>query len=69
MFEKGRRIIQIPLKAGFFFMKQSQEIQVLGIKWHDAHFHILLDVINKITDMCPPINKKETQAFLDVLGF
>lgn len=50
-------------------MKQSQEIQVLGMKWHDAHFHILLDVINKITDMCPPINKKETQAFLDVLGF
>ncbi|KFW07740.1 hypothetical protein N327_12114, partial [Fulmarus glacialis] len=74
MFEKGRRIIQILLKAGFA-IKQSkvkgpaQEIQFSGIKWQDGHHHIPMDVINKITAMSPPTNKKETQAFLGVVSF
>ncbi|KFV50865.1 hypothetical protein N328_01767, partial [Gavia stellata] len=74
VFEKGRRIIQILLKAGFA-VKQSkvkgpaQEIQFLGIKWQDGRRHIPMDVINKMTAMSPPTNKKETQAFLGVVGF
>ena len=28
-----------------------------------------MDVINKITAMSPPTNKKETQTFLGVVGF
>ena len=31
--------------------------------------HIPTDVINKITVMSPPANKKETQSFLGVVGF
>ena len=74
VFEKGEQIIQILLQAGFA-IKQStvkgpaQEIQLLGIKWQDGHCHIPADVINKITAMSPPINKKETQSFLGVVGF
>ncbi|KFM01432.1 hypothetical protein AS27_03647, partial [Aptenodytes forsteri] len=74
VFDKGRRIIQILLKAGFA-IKQSkikgpvQEIQFLGIKWQDGHRHIPMDVINRITAMSPPSNKKETQAFLGVMRF
>ncbi|GAB0205249.1 hypothetical protein GRJ2_002990500 [Grus japonensis] len=72
--EKGKKIIQILLKASFA-MKQSkvkgpaQEIQFLGIKWHDGWHQIPMDVINKIAAMSPPTNKKETQAFLGVVGF
>ncbi|KAK4826385.1 hypothetical protein QYF61_008056 [Mycteria americana] len=69
--EKGKKIDQILLKAGFA-IKQSkvegpaQEIQFLGIKWQDGHHQIPMDVINKITAMSPPSSKKETQAFLGV---
>ncbi|TRZ08998.1 hypothetical protein HGM15179_018109, partial [Zosterops borbonicus] len=41
----------------------------LGIKWEDGRRQILTDVINKITAMSPPTNKKETQAFLGAIGF
>ncbi|KAK4816448.1 hypothetical protein QYF61_017176 [Mycteria americana] len=74
VFEKGRIIIQIILKADFA-IKQSkvkgpaQEIQFLGIKWQHGCHQIPVEVINKITAMSPPTNKKETQAFLGVLGF
>ena len=47
----------------------AQEIQFLGIKWQDGRRHIPADVIDKITAMSPPINKKETQSFLGVVGF
>ncbi|KFZ57759.1 hypothetical protein N321_11978, partial [Antrostomus carolinensis] len=74
LFEKGKKIIQIFLKAGFA-IKQSkvkgpaQEIQFLGIKWQDGRHQIPVDVINKITAMSPPTNKKEAQAFLGTVGF
>ncbi|KFM03733.1 hypothetical protein AS27_15648, partial [Aptenodytes forsteri] len=74
VFEKGKEIVQILLKAGFA-IKQSkvkgpvQEIQFLGIKWEDGRRQIPMDVINKITAMSPPTSKKETQAFLGVVGF
>ncbi|KAK4806899.1 hypothetical protein QYF61_012620 [Mycteria americana] len=72
--EKGKKIVQILLKASFA-IKQSkvkgpaQEIQFLGIKWQDGRRQIPMDVINKITAMSPPNSKKETQAFLGVVGF
>ena len=47
----------------------AQEIQLLGNKWQDGHCQIPMDVINKITATSPPTNKKETQAFLGVVGF
>ncbi|KAK4811303.1 hypothetical protein QYF61_023355 [Mycteria americana] len=74
VFEKGKKIVQILLKAGFA-IKQSkvkgpaQEIQFLGIKWQDGCRQIPMDVINKITAMSPPTSKKETQPFLGVVGF
>ncbi|KFW11253.1 hypothetical protein N327_10914, partial [Fulmarus glacialis] len=74
VFEKGERTVQILLRAGFA-IKQSkvkgpaQEIQFLGIKWQDGHRQIPMDVINKITAMSPPTSKKETQAFLGIVGF
>ncbi|KAK4810781.1 hypothetical protein QYF61_008753 [Mycteria americana] len=55
VFEKGKKIVQILLKAGFA-IKQSkvkgpaQEIQFLGIKWQDGRHHIPMDVINKLTN-------------------
>ncbi|KFQ69001.1 hypothetical protein N335_00691, partial [Phaethon lepturus] len=74
VFDKGKRIIQILLKAGFAIRQSkvkgpAQEIQFLGIKWEDGHRQIPIDVINKITTMSPPSRKKETQAFLGVVGF
>ncbi|KAK4826081.1 hypothetical protein QYF61_005040 [Mycteria americana] len=74
VFENGKKIVQILLKASFA-IKQSkvkgpaQEIQFLGIKWQDGCCQILMDVINKITAMSPPISPKETQAFLGAVGF
>ncbi|KAK4810487.1 hypothetical protein QYF61_004267 [Mycteria americana] len=73
-FEKGKKIVQILLKAGFA-IKQSkvkgpaQEIQILGIKWQDGRRQIPMDVINKITAMSPPTSKKETQAVLGLVAF
>ncbi|KAK4829981.1 hypothetical protein QYF61_008112 [Mycteria americana] len=74
VFEKGKKIVQILLKAGFA-IKQSkvkgpaQEIQFLGTEWQDGRRQIPMDVINKITLMFPSSSKKETQAFLGVVGF
>lgn len=39
------------------------------MKWQDGRRQIPTDVINKITAMSPPTNKKETQAFLGAIGF
>ena len=74
VFEKGKRVIQILLKAGFAIKKSkvkgpAQEIQFLGIKWQDGRRHVPMDVVNKIATMSPPANKKETQAFLGLVGF
>ncbi|RMC20150.1 hypothetical protein DUI87_00996 [Hirundo rustica rustica] len=74
VFEKGEKIIQVLLKAGFA-IKQSKvkgparEIQFLGVKWQDGWWQIPTEVINKITAMSPPTGKKETQAFLGAIGF
>ncbi|KAF1526119.1 hypothetical protein FQV20_0005926, partial [Eudyptula albosignata] len=43
--------------------------QFLGLKWQDGRHQIPLNAINKITAMSPPTSKKETQAFLGVVGF
>ncbi|GAB0209528.1 hypothetical protein GRJ2_003418500 [Grus japonensis] len=72
--EKGKNIIQILLQAGFAIKRSkvkgpAQEIQFLGIRWHDGRRQIPMDVINKTAAMSPPTNKKETQAFLGVVGF
>ncbi|GAB0205180.1 hypothetical protein GRJ2_002983600 [Grus japonensis] len=72
--EKGKKIIQILLQAGFAIKRRkvkgpAQEIQFLGIRWHDGRCQIPMDIINKIAAMSPPTNKKETQAFLGVVGF
>ncbi|KAK4833080.1 hypothetical protein QYF61_027742 [Mycteria americana] len=74
VFQKGKKIVQILLKASFAIKQNkvkgpAQEIQVLGIKWQDGHRQIPMDVINKITAMSPPTSKKETQAFLGVVVF
>ncbi|RMB94973.1 hypothetical protein DUI87_28516 [Hirundo rustica rustica] len=74
VFEKGKEIIQILLEAGFAIKKSkvkgpAREIQFLGVKWQDGRRQIPTDVINKITAMSPPINRKETQAFLGAIGF
>ncbi|RMC14805.1 hypothetical protein DUI87_06981 [Hirundo rustica rustica] len=74
VFEKGKKIIQILLEAGFAVKKSkvkgpAHEIQFLGVKWQDGRRQIPTEVINKITAMSPPINKKETQAFLGAIGF
>ncbi|XP_056371387.1 uncharacterized protein LOC130266095 [Oenanthe melanoleuca] len=74
MFEKGKEIIRILLEAGFAIKKNkvkgpAREIQFLGVKWQDGRRQIPTDVINKITAMSPPTNKKETQAFLGAIGF
>ncbi|RMC09782.1 hypothetical protein DUI87_13569 [Hirundo rustica rustica] len=74
VFEKGEKIIQILLKAGFAIKKSkvkgpAREIQFLGVKWQDGRRQIPTEVINKITSMSPPTSKKETQAFLGAIGF
>ncbi|GAB0201688.1 hypothetical protein GRJ2_003463500 [Grus japonensis] len=74
VFKKGKRVIQILLKAGFSIKKSkvkgpAQEIQFLGIKWQDGRRHVPMDVVNKIATMSPPANKKETQAFLGLVRF
>ncbi|KAK4823426.1 hypothetical protein QYF61_002112 [Mycteria americana] len=72
VFEKGKKIVQILLKAGFA-IKQSkikgpaQEIHFFGIKCQDGCRQIPMHVINKITAMSPPTSKKETQAFLGIV--
>ncbi|PKU32569.1 hypothetical protein llap_17127 [Limosa lapponica baueri] len=72
VFKKGKQIIEILLKAAFAVKRgkvkgPAQDIQFLGIRWQDVRRQIPMDVINKITAMSPPTNKKETQAFLGVV--
>jgi len=74
VFGKGKKIVQILLKAGFAIKRSkvkgpAQEIQFLGIKWQNECREIPTDVVNKITPMSPSTSKKETQAFLGVVGF
>ncbi|RMC19851.1 hypothetical protein DUI87_03416 [Hirundo rustica rustica] len=74
VFEKGEKIIQILLKAGFAIKRSkvkgpAQEIQSLGVKWQDGRHQITTEVINKMTAMSPPTNKKETQAFPGAIDF
>ncbi|RMB96962.1 hypothetical protein DUI87_26541 [Hirundo rustica rustica] len=74
VFEKGEKIIQILLKAGFAIKRSkvkgpAQEIQFLGVKWQDGRRQIPTEVINKIIAMSPPTSKKETQASLGAIGF
>ncbi|KAK4823102.1 LOW QUALITY PROTEIN: hypothetical protein QYF61_025840 [Mycteria americana] len=69
-FEKERRIGQILLKAGFAIKQRSRDLhRRSGIKWQDGRCQSPVDVINKTTAMSPPTSKKETQAFLGVVGF
>ncbi|KFQ81744.1 hypothetical protein N337_13039, partial [Phoenicopterus ruber ruber] len=73
-FEKWKKIMQILLKASFA-IKQSkvkgpvQETHFLGIKWQGGCHQIQMDEIKKIAAMCPPTSRKETQAFLGIVGF
>ncbi|GAB0204052.1 macrophage immunometabolism regulator [Grus japonensis] len=72
--EKGKKIIQILLQAGFAIKRSkvkgpAQEIQFLGIRWQDGRRQIPMNVINKIAAMSPLTNKKETQAFSGLVGF
>ncbi|PKU32842.1 hypothetical protein llap_16852 [Limosa lapponica baueri] len=65
VFEKGEKVL---LEASFAIKQDkvegpAQEIQFLGIKWQDERCQIPMDVINKVTAMSPPTNKKETQTF------
>ncbi|RMB92878.1 hypothetical protein DUI87_30772 [Hirundo rustica rustica] len=74
VFEKGEKIVQILLKAVFAIKRSkvkgpAQEIHFLGVKWQDGHRQIPTEVINKITTLSPPTNKKETQVFLGAIGF
>ncbi|GAB0208490.1 macrophage immunometabolism regulator, partial [Grus japonensis] len=72
--EKGKKIIQSLLQAGFA-IKQSkvkgpaQEIQFLGIRWHDGRHQIPMDIINKTAAMSPPTNKKGNTGLLRHCGF
>ncbi|RMC19971.1 hypothetical protein DUI87_00816 [Hirundo rustica rustica] len=73
VFKKEKKIIQILLEAGFALKKSkvkgpAHEIQFLGVKYQDRQWQIPTDVINKITAMSPPTNKKETQAFLSAIS-
>ncbi|RMB99570.1 hypothetical protein DUI87_23823 [Hirundo rustica rustica] len=75
VFEKGEKIIHILLKASFAIKKSkvkgpAREIQFLRVaRWHDGRRQIPTEVINKITAICPPTNKRETQAFLGAISF
>ncbi|KAJ7425471.1 hypothetical protein BTVI_02791 [Pitangus sulphuratus] len=69
VFEKGKEIIQ-----GFAIKRSkvkgpAKEIQFLRAKWQDGRCQIPSEVIDKIIAMAPPMNKKETQAFLGAIGF
>ncbi|KAF4805699.1 hypothetical protein TURU_000115 [Turdus rufiventris] len=67
VFEKGEKIIQILLEAGFTIKRSKVkgaacQIQFLQIKWQDGRRQIPTNVINKITAMSPLTNKKKMQA-------
>ncbi|KQK85655.1 hypothetical protein AAES_38542 [Amazona aestiva] len=57
------------LKGTIADVQGEQEIQFLGIKWQDGRRQIPTEVINNITAMSPPNNKKETQALLGAVEF
>ncbi|RMC20177.1 hypothetical protein DUI87_01023 [Hirundo rustica rustica] len=74
VFEKEKKTPQILLKAVFTIKRSKvkgpeEQIQFLGIKWQDGHCLDPMDVVNKIATISPPANKKETQAFLGLVGF
>lgn len=74
VFEKGKEIVQMVLKADFT-IKHSKvkgrawEIEFLGIRWQDGYCQMPMDVVNKISPMSPPTSMTQTQAFLGVVGF
>ncbi|KAJ7422961.1 hypothetical protein WISP_35631 [Willisornis vidua] len=72
--EKGEKIIQILLRAGFAIKKSkvkgpAREIQFLGVKWQDEQQQIPTEISNKIVAMAPLTNKKEMHAFLGAISF
>ncbi|GAB0207422.1 hypothetical protein GRJ2_003207800 [Grus japonensis] len=72
--EKGKNILQILLQAGFTIKRSkvkgpAQEIQFLGIRWHDGWHQIPMDIINKTAAMSPPTNKKGNRGFIRRCGF
>ncbi|NXQ26024.1 POL3 protein, partial [Alaudala cheleensis] len=74
VFEKGNKIIDILLQAGFAIKRDkvkgpAREIQFLGVRWQDGRRHIPQDVINKVSTMAVPTNKKDTLSFLGAVGF
>jgi len=65
VFEKGKKVIQIPLKICFAINQSNvngfaQEIQFLGIKWQDECQQNTKHEINTITAINQPTSKKET---------
>lgn len=74
VFEKGEKMVQSLLKDGFAIKWSkvkgpSQEIHSLGRKWQDGCCQIPMDVINKTAAVSPPTSEKETESFLDIVGF
>lgn len=74
LFERGKRVIQILLKAGFTMKRKkverpAQEIQSLGIKWQNECCHVANKCDHKRATVSPPANKKETQTLLGLVGF
>lgn len=74
VFEKGKRIVQKVLKAGFAIKKSkvkgpARDIQFLGVKWQDGRRHVPMDVVKKIATMSSPAKKMETLAFVGCPGF
>ena len=74
VFEKGEKIVQSFLKAGFAIKRSkvkgpAQDIQSLGIKWQDGCCQIPMDVINKLAATSPPTSKKENTSLLRHCGF
>ncbi|RMC18257.1 hypothetical protein DUI87_04139 [Hirundo rustica rustica] len=68
VFEKGEKIIQILLKAGFAIKRSkvkgpAQEIQFLGVKWQDGRRQIPTEVINKIIAMSPTDQQEGDTSF------
>ncbi|XP_064032416.1 uncharacterized protein LOC135192961 [Pogoniulus pusillus] len=74
VFEKSNKIIDILLQAGFAIKRQGQrncyrDIQFLGVQRQDGHRHIPQNVINKVSTMAVPTNKKDILTFLGAVGF
>ncbi|KFV67118.1 hypothetical protein N307_07263, partial [Dryobates pubescens] len=74
VYQKGKRIIDILLEAGFAIKRSkvkgpAREIQFLGVQWQDGRRHIPQEVVNRVATVVHPKNKKETQSFLWLVGF